>query len=101
MPPVSLFVLASPRARGPWGDLGDAPGQLFGLTSVTVYSPCAPGFGTSVNSTWSPGFTFKRLTFGATAKSIVIAGHLIAGIGPWLRFTVCLAVSTFFTVPVA
>src|SRR4051794_13307936 len=65
---------------------------------VTVYLP--PPASARVNSTDWPAFTQPRSTSGATGKSIVMAGQLMAGIGPWLRFTICLAGSTFFTVPV-
>src|SRR3954469_22744044 len=71
---------------------------LLGLMLVTVYLP--PPASARVNSTDCPAFTLPRLTSGATGKSMVMAGQLMAGIGPWLRFTVCLAGSTFFTVPV-
>src|SRR3954464_14470086 len=71
---------------------------LLGLMLVTVYLP--PPASARVNSTDWPAFTLPRSTSGATGKSIVMAGQLMAGIGPWLRFTICLAGSTFFTVPV-
>src|SRR4051794_16625341 len=49
-------------------------------------------------STRVPGFSVRRSTAGATAKSIVIPGQPSAGMGPWVRLILCADASTELTV---
>src|SRR5207302_9952865 len=69
-----------------------------GLTDWISYIPPSPF--SIVKSTRVPGFSVRRSTAGATAKSIVIPGQPSAGIGPWVRLILCPDASTELTVPV-
>ena len=59
-----------------------------------------PGCCSIVKLTRMPGLIALRSIDGATGNSMVIVGQPISGMGLWVRFTLCCAASTEFTVPV-